>query len=482
VDYSAADNVAAQWAHLEGGTSVSAPATAGDFMAGIYTDVLMGATFTTTSDSVVNGVRVKGDISTTTISHAGRLAAFECLTGGSKQPWDYGLYVANSTTGVYIAKGCGRAFQVGALSSAAQTGMTFVASTGIEAVSIYTDDGNAALTGGDPFVGIHSRSMFFVDQAGSTTALGVFGQQKYASGVDIGPARTAAVEAYNEFMTTNIVKDGGMVAGLSSQTEITAGNLTVNDGGVLAGVHARLTGAGTAVIVSGGILAGLYIDETVTSGTWGYGVYISGATTGIYLHPTGCTAGIQIGAAATATGSGMAPASSAPCGFYFDDQDSAISTYSECFNVGYLQTAASTSATAGLSALHVYVDQRANFTGGVDVGMSALWASYLIRNSSTADGCDNEGFSALNLSVDVEAGSTLQTGSTLACVAFGGNWPGTVSGKIFPMMVRNENYAFSGFAKIDCDGCYQDAAAGANEKHLKVYLGDTLYTIAMVTA
>jgi len=488
VSMAAADNAAAVWAQMEGGTTVSAPTTAGDFMTAVYANVKMGATFTTGASSVVNGVRVKGEISTTTISHAGRLAAFECLTASGDQPWDYGLYVADSTTGVYIAKGGGRAFQVGALSSAAQTGMTFVASTGIEAVSIYTDDGNAALTGGDPFIGIHSRSMFFVDQAGSTTALGVFGQQKYASGVDIGPARTAAVEAYNEFMTTNIVKDGGMVAGLSSQTEISAGNLTVNDGGILAGVHARLTGSsGTAVQDSGGILAGLYIDETIGTGAWGYGAYIAGATTAIYIDPTTCTSGIQIGEAANDATGGLSFATTAPVGFYFDDGGSAVAAWGECFTVGLvLPTASEGAAQSGFPcATHVYTVQRANITGPANANMCALNASYIVTNTSVLDGFDNWCVSAFNPNLNVDAGSEVADGTTLAAIAFSGNWPGTISGRIVPLCVSTSNQDWSAFLELKeaaGSGCVQDAAAGANEKHLKVYLNDTLYTITMLTA
>jgi len=199
----------------------------------------------------------------------------EQITTGN---WGYGIYMV----GTAVAK----AIQVGTLSSDSQTGMTFVATTGTEAVSIYTDDGNAALTGGDPFVVIHGRSLFNVDQATGTTVLGVFGQLKYRSGVDIGPARTAAVEGYNEFMTTNIVKSGGIVAGVSSQTEITAGVLTVNSGGILAGVHAKLTGAGQITQDSGGIVAALYVDESVTTGQWGYGVYIEDAERAWYSTTT----------------------------------------------------------------------------------------------------------------------------------------------------------------------------------------------------
>jgi len=270
--------------------------------------VLMGDTFTTGAYSVVNGVRVKGDISTTTISHSGRLAAFECLTGSSTQPWDYGLYI---------------------------------------------DD----------------------------------------------------------------------------------------------------------------------------------------ATTGIYVEP-GATYGIQVGAAATAAGSGLTVNATAPIGFYFDDGGAALTAWSECFTVGLVLPTASTGAaqTGFPSATHIYIDQRANYTGpaAASKSMTALLAGYLVRNSATLDGFDDGHVSAMQCSLDIGSGSTLAAGTSMAGIAFGGNWSlGTVSGTLFPLLFSTVNADWTGFAKFvsDGEGLIQDAAAGSGgHKYLKVYIGSTLYTIDMVTA
>jgi len=276
-----------------------------------------------------------------------------------------------------------------------------------------------------------------------------------------------------------------MVAGLSSQTEISAGNLTVNDGGILAGVHARLTGAGQATQSSGGILAGLYIDETVTTGTWGYGAYIGGATTAIYINPATCTSGIQIGAAATDATGGLTFNTTAPVGFYFDDGGSAVSAWGECVTIGLvIPTESKTGMSGWPNATHVYIDQRADLTGAVSHNMCALNASYLIRNNTTLDGFDNFAVSAFNPNVNIDSGSELASGTTLACISFSGNWDGTVSGKIVPLHVASTNWDFSAFLQFaEANGCYQDAAAGTGgHKYLKVYLGSVLYTIDMVTA
>jgi len=104
VSLAAADNFASVWAQMEGGTSVAAPTTAGDFMAAVYANIVMGTTFTTGADSVVDGVRVQSEIASGSISHAGRLAAFECLTkSGSYQNWDYGIYGAGVERAGYFS-------------------------------------------------------------------------------------------------------------------------------------------------------------------------------------------------------------------------------------------------------------------------------------------------------------------------------------------------------------------------------------------
>jgi len=259
----------------------------------------------------------------------------------------------------------------------------------------------------------------------------------------------------------------------------------VASGGILAGLHAKLTGAGQLTQSSGGIAAALYVDESVTTGAWGYGAYIGGATTAIYINPATCTSGIQIGEAATDATGGLSFGTTAPVGFYFDDGGSAVSAWGECMTVGLVIPTESKSGMTGWPcATHVYTDQRADLTGSANHNMCALNASYLIRNNATLDGFDNFAVSAFNPNVNIDSGSTLASGTTLACISFSGNWPGTVSGKIIPLHVATTNYNFSAFAQFaEANGCYQDAAAGSGgHKYLKLYLGNTLYTIDMVTA
>jgi len=82
------------------------------------------------------------------------------------------------------------------------------------------------------------------------------------------------------------IQSGAKFWGVDSTIESpSGGTVTVDSGGIMAGLHAELTGSGQFVQSSGGILAGLYIDEAVTTGQWGYGIYIASgaAAQGIYV-------------------------------------------------------------------------------------------------------------------------------------------------------------------------------------------------------
>ena len=223
---------------------------------------------------------------------------------------------------------------------------------------------------------------------------------------------------------------------------------------------------------------------TVNSGTQTL-LSLAGGSTAISIAATS-TYGIQIGAAASSAGSGLTYNTTAPVGFYFDDGGAAITSWGECFTVGFVIPTTSTGAaqTGWPCATHIYTQQRASLTGAAANNMCALNAGYLIDNNATLDGFDLFGVSALNVNVNVASGCTVAAGTTLAAIAFSGNWDGTISGKIMPMVFANTNWNWTGFAQfMEANGCYQDAAAGSGSaKYLKVYLGDTLYTIEMNTA
>jgi len=114
-----ADNLAAVWGQFEAGTGVTLSDT-GCFTAGVYANVKAGATLTVATGHSLNGVRAQLEVAA--ITNNGKSAAFECLIGGSGAvDWDYGLYAADITTGVYVGA-CTTGFT---LAGACTTGIDF---------------------------------------------------------------------------------------------------------------------------------------------------------------------------------------------------------------------------------------------------------------------------------------------------------------------------------------------------------------------
>ena len=193
-----------------------------------------------------------------------------------------GVLTASTTLVVTGAATMATSLNFGTLSSSTQTGVTLSA-TANSILNVFADDGNATL-GNAVYSLIRGRAMLFKDATGITLT-SVKGQIKTADEIDFALGVYAGVQGYIETMDDTDVQSGAKVWGVDSSFDITLASLTVDSGGIAAGFHAELTGAGTAAQSSGGILAGLYIDEQVTSGQWGYGIYIASgaAATGIYV-------------------------------------------------------------------------------------------------------------------------------------------------------------------------------------------------------
>jgi len=430
--------------------------------------------------------------------------------------WDYGLYVEDTAIGVYL--------------SSPTTGISIASATGY-AIDIQTTgqfrmgiQGTGIPTATDTphAVEIHAETNAdaIIDNPGGTWC-------GFSAGIrcryEISKAQTATVgfQAIEGRLRPKAAMAGGVHCGISgtieadgavaftgtATTQRNAGNFCIELGegcsfgstsGWLTGVtidssiHATQTGMTNITYPA------LRIKKSDSKLAWQHGIYIDAdsCTTGITIGTAttgmsigaGCTSALQIGAAATTAGSGVTVNAAAPVGFYFDDGGSALTAWSECFTVGLVLPTASTGGTqTGMpSATHIYIDQQANYTGpaGNQQAITALWAGYLVRNTSTLDGFDQGGAHAIQASVDVATGCEVADGTTLAGIQFSGNWSlGTITGYIVPIHIPVTNANWSAFMKIDEANCYQDTAAGSGGyKYLKVYLGDTLYTIVMATA
>ena len=180
------------------------------------------------------------------------------------------------------------------------------------------------------------------------------------------------------------------------------------------------------------------------------------------------TNGIIIGTPNTASGYGLQPnmtdswSVGAPVSFYFDDGGSAITSWGECFTVGFVVTANSTGATqtGWPYTAFFYKDIQANITSATTQHWATVMMNTSIASAKTVDGFDNQGLSTLHVSADVNG--TLAAGTTLANLSFGGNSPGTISGTWVCMHVRDTTGDFSALMKVDANatGCYTESYSG----------------------
>jgi len=287
VDFSAADNAAAVWAQVEVGDDVSVPATSGDFLAGVYANVKSGETFTTGANSVVNGVRVKGDIDTTTISHSGRLAAFECLIGSSTQPWDYGLYINGATYGVHVP------------AAAATTHAILIGDEDAEMPVANTKDyqlGVFAKVGTETSSKVLSAARFLMN-SDDTISRGSTYNALYATNYYEGASKTTGGASVHDVLWAELWGAGTVAWAIGPNVwmdairanvefpEVTAADSDSHVFGVRisSDVHSGATMSGD--------FAALYIDKQAGHLDWTTGIDVNNATTAIDI--AGCTTGIS---------------------------------------------------------------------------------------------------------------------------------------------------------------------------------------------
>jgi len=261
-------------------------------------------------------------------------------TSGSYMLWD------ESADQLKVANG---RMAFGTLSSTAQNGVALTA-TNNEVFEVYADDNNTTL-GNAVYSTVRSRTMLFKDASG-ISLFGIRGQIKCADEVDFATGVFAPVGAYFETMDDTDIQSGAKFWGVDSSIESPAnGAVTVDSGGILGGLHAELTGGGQFTQSSGGILAGLYIDEQVTTGKWGYGIYVTGADKQFY----GTT---------TATGSSAVNT----VDIVVSDACTQSSGYAHGLHIGLTNSGNKTGAASSSQMNGIGVDytQSGTFTGGMN--------------------------------------------------------------------------------------------------------------------
>lgn len=235
-----------------------------------------GTSITINTNGVLAGVAAMSNVATALAANNGIYPAFYAGKWSGTETWTHGIYIQHIAVD--------KALQVGELSSTTQTGIHLTA-TNNNVIDSFADDNNTTLTNA-VYSNIRARTMLFKTATG-ISLFSVKGQIKVADEVDFGPGVFAPVQGYLETMDDTDILSGAKTWGVDSSIESpSGGTVTVKSGGILGGLHAELTGAGEFVQDATGILAGLYIDEQVTTGKWGYGIYVTGADKAWYSTTT----------------------------------------------------------------------------------------------------------------------------------------------------------------------------------------------------
>lgn len=222
-------------------------------------------------------------------------------------------------------------------------------------------------------------------------------------------------------------------------------------------------------------------------------IYAAG---GIYLSPTKVFRGIEIGEDADTAGSGIAldytnwTFGAAPAaqgnGIFCDDGGKtwAAGGYIEGMTVRLLSTAAVTGGKdVSMTPFHPDLTLNANYTGVG--GLSSIWGNTTIKSGKTIDTSGGHGdVGGGSFGLDVVGILASNAHGCGVSVGLGGS--GTKNGIItgFRVRIPTGTVLWNGFASVpDGQGVTQDSAAGVTgDKFLKVYVGTTLYTIAMLRA
>lgn len=177
-----------------------------------------------------------------------------------------------------VAFAKGAQVDLGAFASAT-AGSGFDLGDATSAMTIYSDDGGAALTGDRR--GIRSRLLITANHTGALTLSSVRGHVKLAGGVDYDGDYLAGVDGYLEIASTS---DFGLNSADHAACAIRArveakGNVSIETAGsFLAGVYAELnTGAGITITQTGELAAFVAITTDQKADAWGSVIYVDGA-------------------------------------------------------------------------------------------------------------------------------------------------------------------------------------------------------------
>ena len=184
--------------------------------------------------------------------------------------------------------------ETGTLQSTADGGL-ILSSTNARPNSFLCDDSGSNI--GTSARNILARTLLTVDQSGGSIR-SLMGQMKAISGVDFTTGVYTGVQGYWEFVANNDVQTGAKLSAVDASIEVANGaTLTVDSGGILAGVKIELTTSGSATVTQTGDSAAVFVDTAGTITDWKVGVDLNDCTTGVDLGA--CTTGLNFSSTMT---------------------------------------------------------------------------------------------------------------------------------------------------------------------------------------
>jgi len=195
----------------------------------------------------------------------------------------------------YISTAAGKTtkfIETGTYQSTADGGL-ILSSTNTRPNSFLCDDSGSNI--GTSVRNVLGRTMLTVDQSGGTIR-SLMGQLKLADGVDLATGVYTGVQGYLELAGDTDIQSGAKASCMDISVEIASSKtLTVDSGGIFAGLKIETTGTGT--LTNNGTCAAIYVDDGGTIDDWPVGIDLNNITTGIDIGA--CTTGINISGAAT---------------------------------------------------------------------------------------------------------------------------------------------------------------------------------------
>jgi len=438
VDLTGSSNYASVWGNLEITSTTGTSTDSVDFMAGVHASITTPANYTNATSFC--GFHADSNVSSSGITNTGRFSAFECKKVGSTRAWDYGLYAANTTYGIYIGAPAtagivmpgGASYNpihIGTKSDDADAGLILTGVTNdTGGIMVFCDDGGDALS--SVTSPIWTRYLITkTDQSSGSTATGAYLQMKTLTGMTMNTGSYTAAKVFNQIGGTLTLTNGGECAIINAGMSL-QGNVT-NTSGRISGIDININGAYT-------------ITDTIADSAGLHIRKVSGSTAvwpmAINIASGACTAGIVMGAksSSAAIGHHIGIANSADTAgdkaiaVFCDDGNATLASDAQGINSRCLILHAQAGSYA-MDALRGHLRGVANVTPNAQKSFSAT-SGYAEFSGTYTIGDGSNAVFMCGMSTTVELGGTptIAANSRICGILVNGAFTSAINGDTAP--------------------------------------------------